>query len=108
MSLKVNQYLPPIVFHPGETLEEKLEELGMGPKEFALRSNKPEKTIIQVIKGKSPITPDLAVQFENILKIPAHCWLNMQQHYDAFHARAAHDEKVSESLNGHFPGKKKR
>jgi len=31
-----NQYIPQVAFHPGETLSEKLDELGMGPKEFAI------------------------------------------------------------------------
>ena len=46
---KENQYIPSIVFHPGETLGEKLEELKMGPKEFALRSGNPEKKIIAIL-----------------------------------------------------------
>ena len=48
-----NQYIPQVAFHPGETLSEKLDELRMGPKEFAVRTGKPEKTIIAFIKGKS-------------------------------------------------------
>lgn len=82
-----NHYNPPIVFHPGETLSEKLEELGMGPKEFAIRTGKPEKTIFAILGGKSSITPEMAVQFEHVLRIPAHYWLNMQRHYDEFLAR---------------------
>ena len=35
----------PVVYHPGETLDEKLQEMGMGVKEFATRVSKPEKTI---------------------------------------------------------------
>jgi HTH-type transcriptional regulator / antitoxin HigA len=82
-----NEYFPSIVFHPGETLEEKLEEMGMGPKEFALRTGKPEKTIIAVLQGVSAITSDMAVQFENVTKIPAHFWLTLQINYDEFVAR---------------------
>lgn len=82
-----NQYFPQSVPHPGETLLEKLEELKMGPKEFALRSGKPEKTIIAVLKGESAITPDMAVQFENITKIPANFWMNHQRGYDEYVAR---------------------
>ena len=37
----------PVVYHPGETLDEKLQEMGMGVKEFATRVSKPEKTIIE-------------------------------------------------------------
>ena len=40
-----NQYQPQLAFHPGETLAEKLEELGMGPKEFGIRTGKPENTV---------------------------------------------------------------
>lgn len=72
MNTPTNQYHPQIAFHPGETLSEKLEELGMGPKEFALRTRKPEKTVIAIMNAQSSITPEMAVTFENVLKIPAH------------------------------------
>jgi addiction module HigA family antidote len=84
---KQNQYFPQSVPHPGETLAEKLEEMKMGPKEFALRTGKPEKTIIAVLKGQSSITPDMAVQFENVTRIPANFWMNHQLGYDEYIAR---------------------
>ena len=96
--VKQNQYFPQVVFHPCETLTEKLEEMQMGPKEFAIRSGKPEKTIIAIMKGKSSITPDMAVQFESVLKIPAHFWLNMQRNYDEYIAREERQEVLAESL----------
>jgi plasmid maintenance system antidote protein VapI len=65
---KENQYFPSVVFHPGETLAEKLAELKMGPKEFAVRAGKPEKTIIAILKGDSSITPEMAILFESVLK----------------------------------------
>jgi len=79
-----NQFNPSIVFHPGVTLEEKLGEMEMSIKEFALRTSKPEKTIIAVIKGDSAVTPQMALLFESITKIPAHMWLNLQREYDEF------------------------
>ncbi len=82
-----NQYNPPIVFHPGELLAEKLDELGMGPKEFAVRSAKPEKTVTAILKGQSSITPDMAVRFESVTKIPAMFWLRHQQSYYEYGAR---------------------
>lgn len=84
---KQNQYFPQSVPHPGETLSEKLEEMKMGPKEFALRAGKPEKTIIAVLKGESSITPDMAVLFENVTRIPANFWMNHQRGYDEYIAR---------------------
>lgn len=82
-----NQYHPQTVTHPGEDLREKLEELQMTPMEFAVRCNKPVKTISEVLNGKSSITPDMAVQFENVLQIPAEYWLRRQYHYDEAVAR---------------------
>ncbi len=57
-----NQYNPQSYPPPGETLEEKLQEIGMGPKEFGIRTGKPEKTIYAIIKGESSITAEMAVQ----------------------------------------------
>jgi len=84
---KKNQYTPQIFFHPGETLVEKLEEMGLDSKEFAALTGRPEKTIIAVLNGKTAITPDLAVQFELVTLIPASFWINAQRLYDEFVAR---------------------
>lgn len=98
-------YFPPVVFHPGETLAEKLEEMQMGPKEFSLRTGKPEKTIIAVLKGKSAITPDMAVRFEGVTKIPAHFWMNHQRSYDEFIVREKRKVTIEETVPWakHFP-----
>lgn len=95
---KQNQYFPQTVPHPGATLEEKLVEMEMGPKEFALRTGKPEKTIIAVLKGESAITPDMAVQFENVTKIPANYWMNHQRGYDEFIAREKRQIVIHEAV----------
>lgn len=84
---KVNEFNIDLTFHPGETLAEKLEELQMGAKEFAVRTGKPEKTITAVLKGESAITPDMAVLFEDVLHIPARFWLKRQYEYDEYIAR---------------------
>lgn len=89
----------PVVYHPGETLEEKIQEMGMGVKEFATRVSKPEKTVIAVLKGKSSITPDMAVAFELVTKIPAHMWLNLQKSYDEFVARKKRETVLKEGMS---------
>lgn len=93
-----NQYFPQSRPHPGETLAEKLEEMEMGPKEFALRTGKPEKTIIAILNGESSITPDMAVQFENATKIPANFWMNHQRSYDEYIAREKRKEVIDEAV----------
>lgn len=83
----INQFNPQTILHPGSTLEEKLEEMGMSIKEFALRTDKPEKTIIAILKGTSAITQEMAIKFENVTKIPASFWMRHQQRYDEFKTR---------------------
>jgi HTH-type transcriptional regulator/antitoxin HigA len=95
---KINKYFPQSIPHPGETLAEKLEEMEIGPKEFALRTGKPEKTIIAVLNGTSAITADMAVQFENATKIPANYWMNHQQGFDEFMAREKRKPVIQEAL----------
>jgi len=93
-----NEYYPQSKPHPGVVLLEKLQEMGMSNKEFAVRSGKPEKTIIAVLKGTSSITPDMAVQFEIVTSIPASYWLNSQRNYDEFVARLKRMEVVNLAL----------
>ena len=93
--MAINQYIPTIVFHPAETLREKLEEMGMGIKEFALRTGKPEKTIIAVLNEESSLTPEMAVLFENVTKIPASFWINKQARFNEFIARKRYAEAIA-------------
>jgi addiction module HigA family antidote len=94
-TMAINQYIPTIVFHPGETLREKLEEMDMSIKEFALRTGKPEKTIIAVLNEESSLTPEMAVLFENVTKIPASFWIKKQARYNEFIARKKHAEAIA-------------
>ena len=96
---KKNQYYPQSVPHPGSVLEEKLGEMQMGPKEFAVRTSKPEKTITAILKGDSSITPDMAVLFENVTNIPARYWLNHQLGYDEYSARKKRLEMIENIVN---------
>lgn len=94
----LKKFVPPVEFHPGITLSEKLKEMGMSVKEFAVRTSKPEKTIFAVIGGKSSVTSDMAVAFESVTKIPAHFWLNIQRGYDEYIARQKREEQLSSAF----------
>ena len=91
----LKKFVPPVAFHPGVTLAEKLKETGMSIKEFAIRTSKPEKTIFAIINGKSSVTSEMAVAFENVTHIPAHFWLNKQRAYDEFVAREKREQQLS-------------
>lgn len=95
--MATSNFIPAVAFHPGVTLAEKLKEMDMSIKEFALRTSKPEKTIHAVIKGESSVTSDMAVAFENVTKIPAHFWLNKQRNYDEYQARSRREATLAEA-----------
>jgi addiction module HigA family antidote len=73
-----NQYKPDYVAPPGETLLELLEERGMSQAELADHIDSSKKTINEIIKGKTIITPDIAVQLERVLNVPASFWNNLE------------------------------
>jgi addiction module HigA family antidote len=93
-----NAYNPQTVTSPKDLLLELLAEHGMSSKEFALRTGKPEKTISNVLNGKSSITPKMAVQFEQVLKVPAHFWLEAQCRYDECNARNAYQKVIEAGI----------
>lgn len=93
----INQYEPESVTPPYKTLVEKLKELNMGNKEFAIRVGKPEKTISALTQGKSAITADMAVKFEDVLQIPASFWLTRQRRYDEYRARVKRVQEIEQA-----------
>lgn len=93
-----NQYHPETVTHPGIDLAEKLEELGMGPKELGIRMDKPEKEVIAILKAERGITPESALRLEQVLRIPARYWLKRQQAYDEAEARVKREDLLAEAV----------
>lgn len=70
--------------HPGEILADILDNKSLSQKELADRINKSEKTISEIVNGKSPITPETAIQFEQALNVPATFWNNLEKNYQQF------------------------
>ena len=77
----------PILILPGETLIELLEEKGMTQLELAERMGRPHKTINEIIKGKTSITPETAIQLEGVFSVPASFWMNLESNYQVALAR---------------------
>jgi addiction module HigA family antidote len=66
---------------PSETLLECIEALGMSQVELAAGTGLDEQTINLIIQGIAPITHQAALAFEEVLRVPAHFWLNMETNY---------------------------
>lgn len=95
----LNEYTPDYVSPPGETLLETLEMLGMRQTELASRTGRPEKTISEIVTGKTAITPKTAVQFERVLGIPAGFWLRREQQYQEALARLKEEHELQEHID---------
>ncbi len=80
-------YRPDRVSIPGVTLLDLLEERGMTQAELAERTGRPLKTINEIIKGKTAITSETALQLERVLGTPAEFWNQREANYRAYLAR---------------------
>ena len=90
---------------PGETLLELLDEREMSQAELAQRMGRPTKTINEIAKGKTTITPETALQLEKVLGVPARFWLARELDYRNFLARQAEHCALQayQSWLNHFP-----
>lgn len=95
MMLK-NEYMPDEVSVPGESLADILEERGMSQAELARRVGHAEKTISEIIHGKAPITPEMAVKLETVLGVPARFWNMRQAQYQDWVAREQQGQELRE------------
>ena len=89
ISTESNQYNPDYAIHPGEILEETLEARGIKKTTFAEKCGISNKTVSQIIHGKSAITPEMAIKFERALGNSASLWINLNADYELNLAREA-------------------
>ena len=95
----INEYLPDRVTHPGKTLADAIEEIGMTQSELADRTGRPKKTINEIIKGQTSIMPETAIQLERVLGVPASFWMSRQRHYDEAEAHAEERERLADHVD---------
>lgn len=81
------QYEPDYAIPPGETLAERLEELGMDQRDLSNRLAMSPKCVCQIIRGKAPITQETAIKLERVTGVPAHVWNRLEMNYRAAKAR---------------------
>src|SRR5271154_6190827 len=95
MSTTTNLFEPDYAIHPGETLAETLEELGMSQAELAQRMGRPLQMISEIIQGKKAITAETALQLERATGVPANFWNSSQRNYEATLARLEEDRGLA-------------
>jgi HTH-type transcriptional regulator/antitoxin HigA len=81
------EYQPDRVSPPGDSLLSLLEERSITQADLARRMGRPTKTVNEIVKGVTSITPETALELESVLGTPAQFWLNREAHYREFVAR---------------------
>ena len=80
-SIIQNSYIPDYLVAPGEVLQDYLNDISMTQAELADRTGLAKKTINEIIKAKSSITPETALKLERVLGRPSHFWSNLERQY---------------------------
>jgi len=91
-------YFPDYAVPPGESLQEALDDRRMSQAELARRTNRPLKTINEIVNGKSGLTPETAIQLARVLDIPTSFWTNLERNYREDLARIGERKKLSASV----------
>jgi len=94
--METNYYQSDLAIHPGEFLEETLEDLGMSQIELSDRIGRPTQAINEIIKGKKSITSATALELEDVLNVPAHIWVGLESEYQMVKARQAELQQMEE------------
>ena len=74
-------------FHPGEYIQEELDERGMSQRELARQMGRPYQGVNDIVNGKRPINADTAIDLERVFGGDAETWLNLQLAHDLTIAR---------------------
>jgi addiction module HigA family antidote len=81
---------PEVAIPPGSLLAEELEARDLSQSEIAWRMGLPLRTINSIVRGKRPITADIALNLEKALpRIAARIWLRLEADYRLSKARLA-------------------
>lgn len=103
--MMTNTYISDLAIHAGEFLEETLEAIGMTQAELSKRLGRPQQAINEIIKGKKSITPETALELEDVLGIPSYIWIGLESEYQIVLAKQEELKQMEEEskLIKNFP-----
>ncbi|MCL1480501.1 HigA family addiction module antitoxin [Marinobacter sp. M3C] len=87
-------HMSDLAIPPGEYLEEVLEEVGISQAELARRMGRPPQAINEILKGDKAITPETALQLEQVVGVPAYFWSNLEASYRLAIAKEVDEKKA--------------
>jgi len=68
--------------HPGEQLQDELDEMGMSGAAFAAAIHVPANRITEILREKRGITADTALRLARYFGTTADYWVNLQKAYE--------------------------
>ena len=84
--------------HPGEVLEDEIEERGISQRQLADSLGLTYSVVNEILNAKRPITAKTALMFEAALDVPADSLMTLQTKYNMQTAR--NDEGLRSLLKG--------
>lgn len=91
-------HMSDLAIPPGEYLGEVLEEMGISQAELARRMGRPPQAINEILKGEKAITPETALQLEQVVGVPAYFWSNLEASYRLVIAKEMDEQKAKEEV----------
>lgn len=85
---------PDYAVPPGETLRETLESIGMSQADLARRADLSTKHVNQIIQGEAAITPETALAFERVTRVPARIWNSLEANFQAQRIRISQRQRL--------------
>lgn len=73
--------------HPGELIREKIGDLGISVAECAAGLGVTRQQVYNVIRGRSAVTPEMALRLERAFGGTAEFWLGVQANFDLARVR---------------------
>lgn len=98
-------YISDLAIPPGEYLQEVIGELGMNQTELAKRMGRPTQAINEIVRGEKAITPETAIQLEDVTSVPSHIWNGLEAEYRLILAKQREEQNLASEagLVAEFP-----
>jgi addiction module HigA family antidote len=81
-------------FHPGEHIQEELDELSLSPAEMADRLGVPVDLMMAILEGRQSVTAEFALRLGHFFGTSAQFWLNLQSSFDLEQAERLHGAEI--------------
>ncbi len=94
--MKPKNGMPPV--HPGEILNEDLEEMGLTPKTFAYKLGIPAEHMTAILAGKRDVDAEFALRLERYFGSGARMWMNLQTAYSLKVAERDLGKKITDEV----------